>query len=496
MSGSLSATASNASLLDGTGSVGFTTTGSFTTMSGSVSTRVSQIESVYATTGSNSFRATQSITGSLTVTGQIIAQTLNVQQVTSSIIYSSGSNVFGCDINSRQVFTGSFYQTGSVAIFSNTVCVPVSHVSNNIQIGYGGAPAGTGKLFISRGDQYGLNINAQSGYVRIQGDDDLLAINRGGVDILSMNTCNHLGIRTTASPFAALRVCQCANNNDYAVRIQAVFGVNDYLDSDANRIFGGGLSETQFLNGSSSRPAMISLGGNLATSEALGVINFFRSDNASTYRSRAQIWAATNGSGCSTTLGGYLTFTTADTEQTNPTQKLTISSNGTSCFACTVCAYSFASPTPSLTRNNLNIDRATKVIASFNATASGARWLRVGCFNARTTYLMSFGTTGNYYTPGSTTFLMFRDWGNGFFTSTLGKLGEQYVTCARFQSDNVGDTYALEVWMNSITADQLNGVLLYSAATLAGNPDNILMCLGSYGTSLSNAANTSTAISL
>lgn len=121
MSGSLSATASNSLLLDGTGSVGFTTTGSFTTMSGSVSTRVSQIESVYATTGSNSFRATQSITGSLTVTGQIIAQTLNVQQVTSSIIYSSGSNVFGCDINSRQTFTGSFYQTGSTAYFAGNV---------------------------------------------------------------------------------------------------------------------------------------------------------------------------------------------------------------------------------------------------------------------------------------------------------------------------------------------------------------------------------------
>jgi hypothetical protein len=225
-----------------------------------------------------------------------------------------------------------------IACFACQVCAPIIHASNNIQIGYGGVPAGTGKLFISRGDQFGLNINAQSGYVRIQGDDDLLAINRGGVDILSMSTCNHLGIRTTASPWAALRVCQCTSNADYAVRVQAVFGINDYLDSDANRIFGGGLSETQFLNGSSSRPAMISLGGNLATSEALGVINFFRSDNASTYRSRAQIWAATNGSGCSTTLGGYITLTTADTGQTNPTQKLTIFSNGVACFACQVCA--------------------------------------------------------------------------------------------------------------------------------------------------------------
>ena len=90
--------------------------GSYNTFSGSASTRVTQIEQVYATTGSNSFRATQSITGSLTVTGQIIAQTLNVQQVTSSIIYSSGSNNFGCDLNSRQTFTGSVLITGSLTI--------------------------------------------------------------------------------------------------------------------------------------------------------------------------------------------------------------------------------------------------------------------------------------------------------------------------------------------------------------------------------------------
>jgi hypothetical protein len=130
-----SSLASNALLLDGTGSVGFTTTGSFTATSSSLSSRTTQIESVYATTGSNSFRATQSITGSLTVTGQIIAQTLNVQQVTSSIVYSSGSNTFGCDINSRQTFTGSFYQTGSVAVFSNNLGIGVSQPSSPLSIG-------------------------------------------------------------------------------------------------------------------------------------------------------------------------------------------------------------------------------------------------------------------------------------------------------------------------------------------------------------------------
>ena len=161
MTGTVSATASNAELLSGTGSVGFTTTGSFTTMSGSVSSRVSQIETVYATTGSNSFRATQSITGSLTVTGQITAQTLNVQQVTSSIIYSSGSNVFGCDLNSRQTFTGSFYQSGSIAYFAGSVGIGV--VNPGLALDINGYAKLTGIGLNSTPSSIGANPN----YVRL-----------------------------------------------------------------------------------------------------------------------------------------------------------------------------------------------------------------------------------------------------------------------------------------------------------------------------------------
>ncbi len=101
--------------------------------SASLSTRVSQIEQVYATTGSNSFRATQSITGSLTVTGQIVAQSLNVQQVTSSIVFSSGSNTFGCDLNSRQTFTGSVIMTGSLTV--NTTGTELQVNNNGVILG-------------------------------------------------------------------------------------------------------------------------------------------------------------------------------------------------------------------------------------------------------------------------------------------------------------------------------------------------------------------------
>jgi hypothetical protein len=68
---------------------------------------------VFATTGSNQFNGSQAVTGSLTVTGQVVAQTLNVQQVTSSIVYSSGSNIFGNSLGNTQQFTGSLQVSGS-----------------------------------------------------------------------------------------------------------------------------------------------------------------------------------------------------------------------------------------------------------------------------------------------------------------------------------------------------------------------------------------------
>ena len=75
------------------------------------------LNGTYATTGSNTFAGIQTVNSNLVVTGSITAQTLVVQTVTSSVIYSSGSNVFGNNIANTQVFTGSMLVTGS-SIFS------------------------------------------------------------------------------------------------------------------------------------------------------------------------------------------------------------------------------------------------------------------------------------------------------------------------------------------------------------------------------------------
>jgi len=107
---------------------------SYNTFSGSASTRVTQIESTYATTGSNSFRANQSITGSLVVSSTITAQTLVVQTVTSSIVYSSGSNLFGSQLSNIQTFTGSIYQTGSIAAFAGSVGIGTTNPGSKLTL--------------------------------------------------------------------------------------------------------------------------------------------------------------------------------------------------------------------------------------------------------------------------------------------------------------------------------------------------------------------------
>lgn len=81
----------------------------------------SQPAAAYATTGSNAFNGAQSVIGNITATGQIIAQTLNVQAVTSSIVYSSGSNVFGNQLINTQQFTGSVLITGSIGLDRKSV---------------------------------------------------------------------------------------------------------------------------------------------------------------------------------------------------------------------------------------------------------------------------------------------------------------------------------------------------------------------------------------
>jgi hypothetical protein len=71
--------------------------------------------------GSAIITGSLNVTGSITTVGTITATTLVVQTITSSIEYSSGSNIFGSKSTDTQQFTGSVGITGSLTSNGNTV---------------------------------------------------------------------------------------------------------------------------------------------------------------------------------------------------------------------------------------------------------------------------------------------------------------------------------------------------------------------------------------
>jgi hypothetical protein len=306
-SGSLTGTASLASnslLLQGTGSIGFATTasllevsssqqqisssllqvsasyislsGSYTTFSGSASTRItansSSIQQVsssqqqisasllnvvanYATTGSNSFRADQSITGSLVVSSTITAQTLVVQTVTSSIVYSSGSNIFGSALGDRQTFTGSVNITGSLSL--NNIAIPTSAslASTYLPLAGGtltGALSGTSATFsgnlnlqgavtrnINFYDSSNTNINAQIQY-------DQIASNSGQL-FFGTNNAGTFATRLTISNNGAATFSNSVTMGGDLVLTPTDSAIS--FSSGAARFFTGGQEKMRITSG-------------------------------------------------------------------------------------------------------------------------------------------------------------------------------------------------------------------------------------------------------
>jgi len=139
--------------IEATGSTLISASSSFSTRtttleaaSASFSTRVTSLTvqtGSYATTGSNSFKSDQIITGSIALTGNITAsnalysgnitaQTLIVQTVTSSVLFSTGSNKIGSSLSNVQELTGSVGITGSLSVNTNGTEFQVSAGGVNI----------------------------------------------------------------------------------------------------------------------------------------------------------------------------------------------------------------------------------------------------------------------------------------------------------------------------------------------------------------------------
>ena len=94
-------------------------------LSGSV-----QLEGNLLVTGS-----ANSVFENISVTNRITANEINVQFVSSSIIYSSGSNRFGDEVGDKHQFTGSVSVTGSLNVGGNLNGTSVTFALSNSSVG-------------------------------------------------------------------------------------------------------------------------------------------------------------------------------------------------------------------------------------------------------------------------------------------------------------------------------------------------------------------------
>ena len=113
----------------------------------------------YATTGSNTFIGTQTFNNDITVLGAVNARQFNIGIISSSIMYTSGSNKFGDTGDDTHQFTGSVQVTGS--FYVNGSQVGIAPGPNTYDFNLDPNAAGTVNYIVdSTSNTYGL---AQTG---------------------------------------------------------------------------------------------------------------------------------------------------------------------------------------------------------------------------------------------------------------------------------------------------------------------------------------------
>lgn len=96
-------------------------------------------------------------------------------------------------------------------------------------------------------------------------------------------------------------------------------------------------------------------------------------------------------------------------------------------------------------------------------TATGTPWVRIASVQSRFSYRVTVGTTGGWYAPGMTQFLVHRDWGNVLYVTGVQKLNAQYCTQVRANSGSGDGDWFLEVNFAGIHASSGNGSTLFDA---------------------------------
>jgi hypothetical protein len=152
--------------------------------------------------GNTQITGSLNVSGSITTTGTITAQTLVVQTVSSSIIYSSGSNIFGNKATDTQRFTGSLLVSGSItvsgSVINNLTASYTISASSAISSSYPINIAGT-TLYLadnsvsSFSTTNGIFLGINTGYLASGANDSNFLGSSAGYQASSANNSNFLG---------------------------------------------------------------------------------------------------------------------------------------------------------------------------------------------------------------------------------------------------------------------------------------------------------------
>jgi len=274
---------------------------------------------VFATTGSNTFVGNQTITGSIfgtgsltingciTATGQIVAQTINVQQVTSSVVYSCGDNIFGTALTNTQTLCGNVFNTGSLACFAGRICSNTLSVSSTTNLG--GALIGTTACFGNTGT----------------GDNVLLISNNDQSNTRLRITNTGSGGRT----YSIVGGLNGANNSSLSIYDETASSTRLEINSAGIACFACQVCAPRFI----------------ANVSGCGCIAFF-SSNGNIVFDNASISAignmGSNASQFSVSSRGCLTFRVGENgDPAAAPLRFLMDTNGVACFSCQICSPAF-----------------------------------------------------------------------------------------------------------------------------------------------------------
>lgn len=247
-------------------------TGSITTTGGiTISGSIDSASFAATASSADNFFVRQNLTASSALfTGSITAQTLVVQTVTSSIVYSSGSNIFGNLVSNVQQFTGSLRVTGSGNhwILGGNLGIGTSSPTRKLTIEGGGTfGATTGasiRLNNTASGRFSIIDMDDSENLNIWGSTDISSVrfytnSASGTLRMIISSSGNVGIGTS-SPNDKLEVNGAiftTANTVLTTTKGAIFDFNDsqdagrmlaYKSTGANLLFytngsGGGLTE-------------------------------------------------------------------------------------------------------------------------------------------------------------------------------------------------------------------------------------------------------------